>query len=147
MKMLRYAALVAAPLAFVLVNPLGAQDNPMTGGDFVEVSSVTIDDGHFTDYSKFLADTWRKRQEFAMKQGWITGYEVMANVNKRAGEPDLILVIRSHSMPDGAEDARRGAAMRDFFKQTDAQMEAASAERAKYRHVTGSTLWQVMNFK
>lgn len=147
MKMFRYAAIVAAPLAFALVNPLGAQNNPMIGGDFVEVSSVTIDDGHFTDYSNFLADTWRKRQDFAKKQGWISGYEVMANVNKRPGEPDLILVIRMPSLPGGAEDEKRGAAMRDFFKQTDTQMEAASADRAKYRHVIGSTLWQVMNFK
>ena len=130
-----------------MVNPLGAQNNPMTGGDYVEVSSVSIDDGHFGDYANFLADTWRKRQEFAKKQGWITGYEVMANVNKRAGEPDLILVIRMPAIASGAEDEKRGAAMRDFAKQTDTQMEAASAERAKYRHVTGSTLWQVMNFK
>ena len=147
MKMIRYAAILAAPLALVMVNPLGAQNNPMTGGDYVEVSSVSIDDGHFGDYANFLADTWRKRQEFAKKQGWITGYEVMANVNKRAGEPDLILVIRMPAIASGAEDEKRGAAMCDFAKQTDTQMEAASAERAKYRHVTGSTLWQVMNFK
>ena len=147
MKMIRYAAILAAPLALVMVNPLGAQNNPMTGGDYVEVSSVSIDDGHFGDYANFLADTWRKRQEFAKKQGWITGYEVMANVNKRAGEPDLILVIRMPAIASGAEDEKRGAAMREFSKQTDTQMEAASAERAKYRHVTGSTLWQVMNFK
>lgn len=147
MRMFRYAALLAAPLALVLVNPLGAQNNPMTGGDYVEVSSVTIEDGHLSAYTSFLADTWRKRQEFAKKQGWITGYEVMGNVNPRPGEPDLILVVRFPSMPTGAESEKRGAAMRDFFKQTDNQMEAASAERAKYRRVIGSTLWQVMNFK
>ena len=147
MRMFRYAALLAAPLALVLVNPLGAQNNPMTGGDYVEVSSVTIEDGHLSAYTSFLADTWRKRQEFAKKQGWITGYEVLGNVNKRPGEADLILVVRMASIPTGAEDEKRGAAMRDFFKQTDNQMEAASGERAKYRHVIGSTLWQVMNFK
>ena len=147
MKMLRYAALLAAPLAIALVNPLGAQNNPMIGGDFVEVSSVTIDDGHFTDYANFLADTWRKRQDFAKKQGWISGYEVMANVNSRPGEPDLILVVRRPAMPTGAESERRGTMMREFSKQTDTQMEAASADRAKFRHVIGSTLWQVMNFK
>lgn len=147
MKIYRYAAMLAAPLALVLVNPLGAQNNPMTGGNYVEVSSITIDDGHYGDYANFLADTWRKRQEFAKSKGWITGYEVMGNVNPRKGEPDLILVVRFPSMPDAAEGERRGAAMRDFFKQTDTQMEAASAERAKYRHVIGSTLWQEMKFK
>ena len=34
-----------------------------------------------------------------------------------------------------------------FVSQTDAQMEAASGNRAKFRHVLGSTLWQVLNFK
>ena len=72
---------------------------------------------------------------------------MVANVNSRPGEPDLILVVRIPAMPTGAESERRGPMMRDFAKQTDTQMEAASAERAKYRHVTGSTLWQVMNFK
>jgi hypothetical protein len=147
MKMYRRAAIVAASLAFVFATPLAAQSDPFTGGDYVEVSSITVDDGHYMDYANFLVDTWRKRQEFAKSQGWITGYEVLANVNKRPGEPDLILVIRYPSLPSGAESERRGAAMRDFAKQTDAQMEASSGERAKYRHVMGSQLWQVMAFK
>ncbi|MFM5922795.1 MAG: hypothetical protein ACKOPG_01245 [Novosphingobium sp.] len=147
MKMINRAAVAAASLAFVFATPLSAQSDPFIGGDFVEVSSITVDDGHYMDYASFLADTWRARQEFAKKQGWITGYEVLGNVNKRAGEPDIILVVRYKSIPDGTESDRRGNAMRDFAKQTDAQMEAASGERAKYRHVMGSTLWQVMSFR
>ncbi len=147
MKMYRRAAIVAASLAFVFATPLAAQSDPFTGGDYVVVSSITVDDGHYMDYATFLADTWRKRQDFAKQQGWITGYEVLANVNKRPGEPDFILVVRFRSMPDGVESERRGAAMRDYAKQTDQQMEAASGERAKFRHVQGSQLWQEMAFK
>ena len=148
MKMLRHAAIVAASLAFVFASPAAvAQSDPFTGGDYVEVSSITVDDGHYLDYANFLTDQWRKRQEYAKQQGWITGYEVLANVNKRPGEPDFILVVRFKSLPDGVEGAKRDAAMSDYFKQTDVQMNAASGERAKYRTVLGSQLWQVMVFK
>lgn len=147
MKMLRHAAILAASLSFAFASPLAAQSDPFMGGDYVEVSSITVDDGHYLDYANFLADTWRKRQEFAKQKGWITGYEVLANVNKRPGEPDVILVVRFPSMPSGAESEKRGEAMRAYAQQTDAQMEAASGERAKYRHVIGSQLWQVMSFR
>jgi hypothetical protein len=147
MKIIRRAAVMAASLAFVFAVPLAAQTDPFVSGDYVQVSSITVDDGHDLDYANFLAGQWRDRQEFAKAQGWITGYEVLANVNKRPGEPDLILVVRFKSMPDSAESLRRDAAMRDHTKQTDAQMAAASGERAKYRHQLGSQLWQVLNFK
>lgn len=147
MKIVRRAAIVAASLAFVFATPIAAQNYPMTGGDYVEVASITVEDGHGLDYANYLASQWRANQEYAKSQGWITGYEVLANVNKRPGEADLILVVRYKSMPDGAEGERRDAQMRAHLKQTDAQLSAASGDRAKYRKVLGSTLWQVLNFK
>ncbi|MFM5948866.1 MAG: hypothetical protein ACKOPM_06505 [Novosphingobium sp.] len=147
MKMIRRAAILAASLSFAFATPIAAQSDPFVGGDYVEVSSITVDDGHYLDYATFLADTWRKRQEFAKQKGWITGYEVLANVNKRPGEPDLILVVRFPSMPTGAEGDKRDEAMRSFVQQTDVQMQAASSDRAKFRHVIGSQLWQVMTFR
>jgi hypothetical protein len=143
----RRAAIVAASLALVFATPVAAQSNPLKPGDYVEVGSISVDDGHYLDYARFLADDWRKRQEYAKQQGWITGYEVLANVNRRAGEPDLILITRYRAMPDAAEGERRDAAMRAYVSQTDAQMEAASGDRAKYRRQLGSTLWQVMEFR
>ena len=50
-------------------------------------------------------------------------------------------------MPDGVEIERRDLIMRDKMKMTEAQMEASSGERAKFRHVTGSSLMQVLNYK
>ncbi len=147
MKLYRRAAIAAASLAFVFATPLAAQNFPMVPGEYVEVGSISIDDGHDLDYANFLAGQWRGRQEFAKQKGWITGYEVLANVNRRPGEPDLILVTRFKSIPDAAEQLRRDGEMREYTKQTDAQMAAASGERAKYRHQLGSQLWQVLNFK
>ena len=147
MNAYRKAAVLAATLALAWSVPGMAQNSPFVPGDYVEVSSVTVDDGHGLDYENFLASTWRERQEFAKKQGWIDGYEVLANVNARAGEPDLILVTRFKSMPDAAEQMRRDDAMRAYDKQTDAQMQAASGDRAKYRHLAGTQLWQELKFK
>ena len=124
-----------------------AQNFPMTSGDYVEISEITIEDGHNLDYANFLASQWKAQEEFAKSQGWITGYEVLANVNKRAGEADLYLLVRMKSLPDAAESAKREDVARAHVKMTDAQMEASSGDRAKYRHVIGSQLLQVLNFK
>ena len=148
MNALRRAAILAASISLAFAAPLAAQSSdPFVGGDYVEVSSVTIDDGHYLDYASFLASTWRAQQEFSKSQGWITSYEVLGNAHKRPGEPDLILVTRFKNFADGAEGDRRNKAFLDHMKATDVAMEAASGDRAKYRHVIGSQLWQELDFR
>jgi hypothetical protein len=82
-----------------------------------------------------------------LSSGWETSWEVLSNVHKRAGEPDLYLIRRYRNKVDGAESDRRSAMVRDHVKLTDAQMEAASGDRAKFRHIQGSTLFQVMKLR
>jgi hypothetical protein len=147
MHMFRRAALVAASLTLACTAPALGQNSPFTGGEYLTVASITIDDGHTLEYENYLAGQWRANQEFAKSQGWISSYEVLNNVNKREGEPDLILVTRYRAMPDGAEGERRAEALRAHLRQTDTQMDTASGTRARYRHVLGSQLWQVMNFR
>ncbi|MFM6832776.1 MAG: hypothetical protein ACKOVA_20930, partial [Novosphingobium sp.] len=79
MNAYRKAAVMAASLALAWSMPGMAQNYPLVPGEYVEVSSVTIDDGHGLDYAQFLAGQWRDRQEFAKKQGWIDSYEVLGN--------------------------------------------------------------------
>jgi hypothetical protein len=147
MRKLMFAAMLAAPFAIALSTPAAAQNYPFTPGDYEEVSMIDITDGGGLDYANFLATTWKKNQEYAKSKGWITGYQVLANVNNRPGEPDLYLVVSFSSMPDAAEDERRTQAYRDFMKQSDAQMDAASGDRAKYRTVMGSFLLRQLKFK
>ena len=147
MNAYRKAAVMAASLALAWSVPGLAQNDPFVPGDYVDVSSISIDDGHGLEYAQFLAAEWRGRQEFARKQGWIDSYEVLGNVHPRAGEPDLILVVRYKSLPDAAEQLRRDDAFRAYNKQTDVQMQAASGDRAKYRHLVGNQLWQELKFK
>jgi hypothetical protein len=145
--MMKHVCLALAAVGLGFAAPAAAQNMPMTSGDYVEMTSVSIDDGHNMDYANFLATKWKAQEEFAKSQGWITGYEILANANKRPGEPDLYLVVRYRSLPDAAEQAHRDQVMHDHAKMDDAAMDADSAGRAKFRHVTGSQLLQVLAFK
>jgi len=139
------AALAATTL--VAAVPAQAQNYPFEPGGLMEVTEITIEDGGDFAYADFLAKTWRKNQEFAKSQGWITDYRVWSNVFKRDGEPDLFLVVTYPDMPDAAESTRRREAFRAFMKQTDAELAAASGARAKIRHVGGTMLLSEMRFK
>lgn len=147
MQYVRHLALVASTLALACAAPAAAQDDPFVGGDFVEVTGVSVDDGHYMDYASFLSGYYRAQEQYAVSQGWQTSWEILANVNKRKGEPDLYLIRRYKSLPDGAEGDKRSANIREHVKLTDAQMEAASGERAKFRHIQGTQLLQVLNYR
>ena len=146
MKSVRLAALAATALLFTSL-PVLAQNDPFTGGDYVAVTAISIDDGHYLDYANFLAGFYRAQEDYAVKQGWQTSWEIMANVHPRKGEPDLYLLRRFKNIPDGAEGERRSQMIRDNVKQSDAQMEAASGDRAKFRHVDSTMLLQEMKYK
>lgn len=147
MRKLMYAAMMVAPLAVAFSTPAAAQNSPFTPGDYEEITMIEVSDGGGLAYANYLATAWKKNQDFAKSKGWITGYQVLANVNSRPGEPDLYMVVSFTSMPDAAEDERRAQAYRDFMKQSDADADAASGDRAKYRTVMGSFLLRQLKFK
>jgi hypothetical protein len=147
MHKLGLAALGAVTLAFALPTAAAAQEDPFIGGDYVEVTGVKIDDGHYLDYASFLSGYYKAQEEFAIKQGWQTNWEVLANVHPREGEPDLYLVRRYRNLPDGVEGDKRAAQIRAQVKMSDAQMAAASGDRAKFRHIMSSQLLQVLKLR
>ena len=101
MKTITKMALGAMALA--VAAPAVAQDLPFTFGNYSEVTEVTIDDGHFLDYAKFLATEAKAQNDFAKAQGWLVDSKVFSNVHKRANEPDLYLMVTYKAMPDAAE--------------------------------------------
>lgn len=147
MRKLMFAAMLAAPFAIALSAPAAAQNSPFTPGDYEEVAMIDISDGGGLAYANYLATTWKKNQEYAKSKGWITGYSVLSNVHNRLGEPDLYLVVSFTSLPDAVEDEKRNNAYREFMKQTDADAEAASGDRSKFRTVMGSFLLRQLKFK
>lgn len=148
MKAFRYAAVLAASFSLAFTAPALADDPwPTEEGDYVQVSMISIKDGHDLHYMQFLAGQWRKNQDFAKAQGWISGYEILVNGNRRPGEPDLYLVVRFPEVASKAEAKKREAAFDAFNQQTTAQMEAASGERASYRTQMGSQMLRALVWK
>jgi hypothetical protein len=121
-----------------------AQELPLKSGDFWDVGAITVDDGHMGDYADFLAAQYRKNMEFQKSKGWIKGYYILSNVNKRAGEPDLYLVTVFDHMTTPAEDIQREKDTNAFLQQSTRQGMASSGQRASYRHLGSDMLLQQM---
>jgi len=122
--------------------PLNAQNLPLVGGDYWDVTAVKIDDGHFADYADFLVSKARRQNEFAKSKGWIKAYYVLSNNNPRKDEPDLYLVTVSDRIPTPAEQIARNKEMNAFLQSDDRKEIAQSGQRATYRHITGDMLLQ-----
>ncbi len=138
-KFLLFALGAATMLTAV---PAAAQQVPLVGGDYWDVTSVKIDDGHFADYADFLVSDSRRQNEFAKSRGWIKAYYVLSNVNNRKDEPDLYLATVSDRIPTPAEQITRNNEMNAYLKSDDRKQLAGSGRRATYRHITGDMLLQ-----
>ena len=137
---------LGAAMALVAV-PAAAQDVPLVSGNFWNVTSVTIDDGHFSTYADYLAGQYRKQEDFAKSKGWIKDYYILSNNSKRSGEPDLYLVEVFDHVTTPAEDLAREKDMNTYLAQTTRQGEAGSGERAKFRHIGGTMMLQEMLYR
>ena len=147
MKKLLLAALFATPLALALASPAAAQNSPFDYGDLTDVTGIDILDGGGMEYSNYLAREWRKNQEFAKSQGWISDYKVYSNMYPREGEADLYLMVTYAKMPDAIEAKRRDDAYRAYMKKNDTQMATESGNRGKFRKVMSQMLLGEMKFK
>lgn len=134
------AMIVAAPIA--LSAPAMADEFPLIAGDYTTMTGIFIEDAGGTAYAVYLAGEWKRNQEFAKSKGWITDYKIYYNIDRRDGEPTLYLTQTSPSMPSGAEFERRSKEWEAFDKRTNAQLDAESGNRAKFRTVKGSMTLQ-----
>ena len=129
-------ALVAWPLS------AGAQDSSVKPTSLWQANRIYVEDGQFENYMDYLTKTWMAQQEFAKSQGWMLEYHILASVNARDGEPNVILLTRFNDFPSAAETERRNALMNQHMKQTDRSADAASGDRLKMRKLMGSALYQ-----
>jgi len=145
MRKLMLGALGAATM--LLSVPAAAQDLPLVGGDYWDVTSVKIDDGHFGDYADFLAGRFRSDNEYAKSKGWIKAYYIFSNVNNRADEPDLYLVTVSDHVATPAEQVARNKDINAHNASNDRKEIAGSGQRATFRHITADMLLQQLVFQ
>ena len=136
--MIATAMLISAPMA--LPTAAMAQESPLVAGDYAEVGGIFVKDGGTLKYAMHIAGDWKKSQEFAKSQGWITDYKIYVAENPRDGEPNVYLMTTFASLPDAAETVRRDKAYDAWVKTTNAQRDAASGNRAEYRTLKGSML-------
>jgi len=145
MRRLMLGALGAGLLALSV--PAAAQDLPLVGGDYWDVTSVKIDDGHFGEYADFLAGQFRKNNEFAKSKGWIKAYYIFSNVNNRSDEPDLYLVTVSDHVATPAEQIARTKEINAAMQTNDRREISGSGQRATFRHITADMLLQQLVFR
>lgn len=81
----------AAALLAAAAGPVQAQAPPFDNGPVWSVTQVKVKDGRFDDYAKWLSNVWKPQEEALKKGGYIIGYKVLATVDARTGEPDLLL--------------------------------------------------------
>ena len=139
-------------LALAALSVLGASravadQYPVVGGDFWEVTGVKLKDGGALSYANFLASEWKKDQEFAKSKGWIKSYMVLANTYAREGEPDLYLITVTDRLITGPEGEKRQAEYMEWSKTSIADMEKASGNRAEFRTILTSSLLQELKFR
>jgi hypothetical protein len=142
MRKLMLGALGAATMLWTV--PASSQELPLKSGNFWDVAAITIDDGHFSQYADYLAGQYRKQMEFQKSKGWIKGYYILANNNKRAGEPDLYLITVFDHVTTPAEDIAREKEANAFLQQNTRQQIEGSGQRATYRHLGSDMLLQEM---
>jgi hypothetical protein len=145
-KLLIAAALSAATLTLAPTAASG-QASVYAPGSYWSVQGIHIEPGQFENYMDYLADRYRKNQDFAKAQGWISGYRMLVNVNKRADEPDMYLITEFARMPDAKEQVERDAMVERNLRETARQAEQASGQRVSMRKLGSNVLLQELTLK
>ncbi len=92
-------SLAMAFALLVLSVPATAEDaRPYDTGPVWDVGSVLTKPGHFDDYMKFVATTWRAEQEALKKAGLVLDYKVLTTQDPRENEPDIWLMVEWKNM-------------------------------------------------
>jgi hypothetical protein len=148
-RVIRKAAIAIAvgALSTMMATSAFADDWPLVGGDYWEVTGIHISDGGGWKYANWLATEWRKNLEFTKSKGWIKDYMILANVHARKGEADLYLVRVREDLPSGKEGEKRQDEYQEWVKKSNEQMVDESGNRAEYREVGSDSLLQVLTFR
>src|SRR6266700_3278339 len=94
-------AAFAALLALTFVGGAAvADEHPFTEGQIVNVSAIRTEYGKFDDYMKYLATTWKARQEAAKKAGLKPGF-LVSPLHWRTAQIQGVSGMRSASISCG----------------------------------------------
>jgi hypothetical protein len=124
-----------------------ADERPYTEGNVVNVAGIRTEYGHFDDYMKFLATTWKQEQEAAKKAGLIVSYEVLQAEARSIDDPDIYLVVtyKNWAALDGLASKSDSIAAQVYGSVVSSNQKAV--DRGKIRRAVGSQTMQVLILK
>jgi hypothetical protein len=148
LRMIQRFFAASALLSLAMFGTLAYADGTSySDGPVVNVAAIRTVDGHFDDYMKWLATTWKKQEEAAKKAGLITKYEVLIAQPQGPNDPDIYLIteFKNWAAFDGL-----GGKLDAVSAQVEGSVEKANqseSERGKIRTVLGSKNVQVAVLK
>lgn len=140
--MKKHMIALAALAGLAFSTPAMAQDSSYKLGSLWTANRIAVEDGQFENYMDWLTKVWADNQAFAKSQGWILDYHILSTMNRRDGEPDLILLTRFADFPSVEEMERRDDIMNKRMNQDDHSSDAASGQRNKMRRQMGSVTYR-----
>jgi hypothetical protein len=148
MKTIKFgsAILAVAAAGLIALAPLQAQRSSVEPGNYVSVAYIKTLDGHAEEYMDWLKTKWQAERNWAKSKGYEIDYRILQNLNPRANEPDLDLVITFKDWPSNAEAKKRRDELVAQMKMDEHAMDSASGDRSKWRTLMGSALFQELIF-
>jgi hypothetical protein len=145
-----HVALMLACVSLLAISTAAsAQDAPRAydNGPVWDIQSIQTKPGHFDDYMRFVATTWRAQEEALKKQGAVLDYKVYNVVDPRDNEPDIFLAVEYKDMAtyDAPLDAQ-DALMKKVYGSTS-EASKKMADRDTIRTVRGDLLTRELILK
>lgn len=145
--MKKFLMAVALTAGIAVSSAAPAQDSAYTQGNYWQVQGIFVQDGQFENYMDYIASTYRRSQDFARARGWITGYRILGNVNRRENEPDLYLITEFRQPATQAESAERERLLNAHMEQTTHQADEGSGRRVTMRRLGSNLLLQELTLR
>ena len=144
---MKFLAALALVPALAITSAFADDARPYDNGPVWDFSMIQTKGGHFDDYMKFVATSWRAEQEAAKAKGWVLDYKVFSVTDPRDNEPDVILAIEYKNMAvfDVSQD-ENDAMMKKVFGSLPASNKAA-VDRETIRTLKGDVLTRELILK
>ena len=147
MKKMKSLFVSAAIMAATLVTPTMAQEVPTKNGSVWVASRIDTLPGQMPAYLDYLANEWKKQQEWLKAEGRILSYRVLRTNHARNGEPDLILLTEYKDYSTVAEQEALSKKYEAATGMGPRKGAAGNLEREKIRSLMGSTEYQELILK
>jgi hypothetical protein len=147
MKIVHALKLSAAAALLALGTAAFAQDSNYTPGNVWTFSYIKIEPGQFEHYMDYLSKTWRKGNDYGVKEGDILSYHVLQINNARAGEPDLILAIETKDYLSTAQQLALQKKFEKFMAADAHKLDEGMGERKVMRKLEGTMELQELKLK